>query len=390
MSKRRSLFLVFSIPLLFLLLFGGIAAFYLLANPITAQVSIQPATRNLRNAMMLTVVPGQPDALQQQIGGARLLSATLTQTMTQTATGKGHAQATSASGIVEMIAHFAYGYATEYAGTVLTGDDGITIVSDQTATAYLDAGGIAYFHAHVATPGAHGNIPAYAFHTIDHGGTYISTEFYNVTPFTGGQDAGPFTFVKPNDVHLGEQTITTGTTLATRAALTAKRSASEQWATTPFCTQHATADATPGKRVESFHVTATVSCTGEVYDTQRAKTAAIQQLTARADNELGENYQLSGEIATTITSIQVAEKQHGTLNISLFAQGTWVYHFTNAQKQHLVQLISGKGIADAQKLLLQQDHIEHATITLMHSFWFWNTIPTDVAKITFTIQEENA
>lgn len=385
MSKRRVLFLLLSIPLLLLLLLGGTALFYLFASPVTAQVHLQPATRRLQNAATLTMVTGQPDSAQQQIAGARLLSATTTQTMTQPATGKGQAQAAPASGIIKMIAHIVYGSVSETVGTVLTGSDGVTIVSDQAATAYIDAGGFAYFRAHVTTPGAAGNFPSGAFHAVVRAGLN-SAEFYNVTPFTGGQDAGSYSFAQSKDIVTGEQTLTTMTTLGTLAILASKLSAEEQWAVPPACTPRATANTTPGQRVKNFQVTVTVTCSGEVYDAQAAKAVAAQQLTTIASSELGADYQLSGQITTSITSVQVTEKQQGILSVSLFTQGTWVFQFTQAQKQLLARLVSGKSTAEAQKLLTKQTNIARASITIEHGFWLWNTLPANIAKISIIIQ----
>jgi hypothetical protein len=147
-----------------------------------------------------------------------------------------------------------YGTATIYAGTTLTRSDGITIVADQTATAYDDNSGrqTAYFHAHVVSPGSHGNIPAYAFHYVDHPGQNYSAEFYNTTPFTGGQDAGPYTFVQPNDILSGEQLLTPGAELSTLAALVTKRSAKEQWVSNPTCVPNATTNGTPTREYRVF------------------------------------------------------------------------------------------------------------------------------------------
>jgi len=382
--KRRIFVLILSIPLLLLLLFGGIAAYYSFANPTTAQVNIQPEVRQVQNAASLTVVAGQPDAAQRQVAGASLLSATTTQTVMQTATGTGNTQAASASGTIEMVDHIPYGYVSESVGTVLTGSDGITIVSDLAVTDYLDQGGIAYFRAHVASPGSRGNIPAHAFQAVTYDGLY-SASFSNVTPFTGGQDAGPYTFVQQTDITAGEQALTSTVKQRTLAALNAKVPPNDQWVSTPTCTPKATADETAGQRVQSFHVTVTESCSGEVYNIQTVKAAAAQALTTIAQSELGQGYQQLGEIATTITGVQVVNTQ-GTLAISQLSRGTWAYHFTDAQKHHLAQLISGKSIGDAQKLLSQQADVEHVTITTAHGFWLWNTVPADTNKINITIQ----
>jgi hypothetical protein len=389
MPKRRLVLTLLSIPLLFLLLFGGIALFYLFANPTTARVSIQPESKHIHNAATVTVVTAHPDLTQQQIAGARLLSFTNTHTLTQTATGKGYAQATSASGTMEMTAYVpTYGTATISAGTRLTGYDGITIVADQTVTAYDDNSGrqTVYFHAHVVTPGAQGNIPAYAFHYIDHPGQNWHAEFYNVTPFTGGQNAGPYTFVQQNDISIGEQTLAPAAELSTFATLLTKRSANEQWVSTPTCVPNMTTNHNPNDRVQQFQVTVTATCSGEVYNTLIVKNAASQKLAMLASNTLGKGYHLAGNISTTITTAQVVKSQQGMLSISVLSQGIWVFQFTQIQKQRLIQLVRGKSTSDAQKLLLRQEHIAHVTIVIMYGFWLWNTLPTDEGKITLVIQ----
>ena len=389
MHKHRLFLTLLSILSLFLLLVGGTTLYYLFANPTTARVSIQPESKHIQNAATITVVTAHPDPTQQQIAGARLLSFTSAHTLTQTATGKGYAQATSASGTMEMTAYVpTYGTATISAGTRLTGYDGITIVADQTVTAYDDNSGrqTVYFHAHVVTPGAQGNIPAYAFHYIDHPGQNWHAEFYNVTPFTGGQNAGPYTFVQQNDISTGKQTLTPTAELSTFATLLIKRSANEQWVSTPTCVPNATTDHNPNDRVRQFQVTVAATCSGEVYNTQIVKEAASQRLATIASNTLAKGYQLAGNISTTITNVQVVENQQGTLSISVRSQGTWVFQFTRFQKQQLLHLIRGKSASDAQEALLRQKHIAHVTIVITYGFWLWNTLPTDEGKITLLIQ----
>lgn len=382
MQKRRIFVIALSIPLLFFLLFGGVVIYYFLANPTTAQVSIQPSVKNMHNIAALAVVIDHPDAAQHQIVGARLLSMTATQTMTLAATGKGNVpKATAASGIMEMIAYVpTYGSASISAGGTITGDDGITVVVDQSATAYTSQR--VYFRVHVATPGSHGNIPAYSFHYLDNPTGSYRAEFYNVTPFTGGQDAGPYTFVQQHDITVGEQKLTSTVEQGILATLPTKMVSNEQWVSSPICTSKAIANTAPGQRVQNFQVKATATCSGEVYDTQVVQMAATQEFTATAQSELGESYQLLGKIVTIITGVQVTNEQQGALSVSLLSKGTWIYHFTIAQKQYLVQLIRGKSIEIAQKLLLQQEHVEHVTIKTMYGFWIWNTVPTDMNKIS--------
>jgi hypothetical protein len=158
----------------------------------------------------------------------------------------------------------AFSYVAESAGTTFTGSNGITIVSDQGAAAYL--GQPAYFRAHVVAPGSRGNMSVRGFYAIDKPTPSSATiaEFYNTTAFTGGQDAGSYAFVQQNDITAGEQALTPTVKQSTLAALNAKASSNDQWASAPTCTPNATADETPGQRVQNFHVTVTVNCSGEV------------------------------------------------------------------------------------------------------------------------------
>jgi VCBS repeat-containing protein len=112
---------------------------------------------------------------------------------------------------------------------------------------------------------------------------------------------------------------------------------------------------------------------------------ATRELTIVASSELGMHYQLLGEIATTITEVHVLNKRQGTLTVSLSAIGKWVYRFTDVEKQRLAQMISGKHVEEAQTLLVQQSSIEQVTVTIRYSFWIWDTIPTDVKKISIII-----
>lgn len=81
MKRRRIFYSVLPVLILFLLVPGGIAVYYLLANPTTAQVSIRPSAKNVQNLSTLTVVTNHPNVVPHQIVGARWLSATIKQTL---------------------------------------------------------------------------------------------------------------------------------------------------------------------------------------------------------------------------------------------------------------------------------------------------------------------
>ena len=246
--------------------------------------------------------------------------------------------------------------------------------------------GYVFIPAHVSSPGLYGNMSAHEFNLNATGisveGYKWSATFTNSAAFTGGKDDTPYSYIKPEDITKGEQALEPNVKQQALNVLNAQIKTTEHWVQTPICVTKDTTDGTPDEVTKSFHVTVSTTCSGEAYDTQAVETAAAQDLTTVANSEFKGAYQPLGEITTTITGVQVLDKQHGTLAVSFTSSGTWVYHFTSAQKMHLAQLISSKSVEDAQKLLLQQADIEHVTITLTHSFWIWNTIPTDLQKIT--------
>jgi hypothetical protein len=384
MKKSRIFFIVFSVLFLFLLLSGGTIVFYLIAAPTTAQVSIQPSITHFQHLSLLNVVTTHPDLDHQQIAGARFLTATIKQSSVQTASGKGVAQAGYASGTIAMEAHLStpYDYVSEAAGTTITGTDGITLVSDQGATAFWK--NTVYFQAHVSSPGSYGNIPVGAFYSVStHGSEYAV--LVNTTPLTGGQNAGPYSFVQQKDITAGEQALTPKATQSALAALHAQMLAGETWIEAPVCATISSSDKAVNERVKNFQVLVTATCTGEVYNTLTIDAVADQQFTALAYSRFGANYQLLGEVATTLIKVQVLDKKEGSLTVSLTSQGRWVYQFSAAEKQAMARIISDKGIAEARQLLLRQANVEGVTISTMYGFWIWNTIPANINKITITV-----
>src|SRR5215470_8767408 len=67
MKRRRIFYSVLPVLILFLLVPGGIAVYYLLANPTTAQVSIRPSAKSVQNLSTLTVVTNHPNVVHHQI-----------------------------------------------------------------------------------------------------------------------------------------------------------------------------------------------------------------------------------------------------------------------------------------------------------------------------------
>lgn len=399
MKKLPILFSVLISFLLFLLAPGCFAAYYQFASPITAQVRMQTTVKQFQNTTTLNVVTSSPNnTAKQQMAGARWLSAMVQQTATQSATGKGYTTATVASGEMSLdvlqINGQLSGSVTLFAGSAWTGTvtgghgiSRITVIADQNVT--VKAGATGYFHAHAASPGSSGNIWTHTFVLYngwtDKNGNKWGGSFTNTTAFTGGQNNGSYSYVKPADITRGEQALEPTAKQQTMTILNTEIKPGERWAQAPECVIHDTSDGTPNQVVATFHVTASATCTGEVYDPQRVEAAARQALITLVNQQFGRDYALHGNITSTINRIQLTNQHKGTLAITLTSVGAWVYSPTNDQKLHLAQLISGKSVAEAQKLLMQQANITHVAITLDHNFWVWNAVPIDTHKISIVI-----
>src|SRR3989440_3035038 len=169
--------------------------FFLDVLPILTQsvtVTIIPKSQAINTTQTLTTVQSRVLPLL-----------TLSKTQTVNATGKRHQDATAALGTVT----FYNGLFTSQevpAGTLLTGADGVQIVTDQAAlippvtptTPPTD--GNATVQAHAVNPGAGGNIAVRDINASCCGTSVIAQ---NTVPFQGGQDERDYTVVTQRDVN---------------------------------------------------------------------------------------------------------------------------------------------------------------------------------------------
>jgi hypothetical protein len=170
---------------LILVIFCLMFQFSVLINPLTASITL------LAKSQQLTV----NGTLQL---GRVLSPITLSRSQTVSTTGKGHQDALSATGTLTFY-NGSNVAQTINVGTVLTGQDGVQVATDQTLTvpaANLPQIGEAAVSAHAVTKGSQGNIPAYDL-TIA-----LSNDLTvkNLTPFHGGQDERDFQTVTKSDI----------------------------------------------------------------------------------------------------------------------------------------------------------------------------------------------
>ncbi len=347
----------------------------------TASVTLTPAQESLHTSVPITAVTGTPDSTRRQVS-ARLLSVK-SRTFTQTvpATGHGHTQAQQAQGTLTFYNAAPYAQ-TVAAGIVLTGADGVALVTDQVA--YLPAAnlpdvGMATVLAQAVQVGPQGNIAP-----LDLNGLccVAGVSVKNTDVFTGGQNARDYTIVARQDVESIVGPGSTALTQAAQASLQGEVRPSEQLASPAQCHPALHTDHPIGSEATHVTITLSVICQVEVYDQQAVQQLASAALGEQARTKLGTGYSVQGAIKTTVAQVATTEAAHGTLSLLVNAQGTWSYQFSSAEINQLSRRIAGLSRQQAIHLLKQEPHIQAVNIT---ETWNATNIPTDPAHIQIMV-----
>jgi hypothetical protein len=197
----------------------------------------------------------------------RLLSPlTISQSQTVPTTGKGHQDATSATGFLTLY-NGEFQSVTIAAGTMLTGANGIQVITDQDVTipaANPPRFGQGSISAHAVSPGIQGNIPAYA---INQACCAVSVLAKNTTPFHGGQDERNFQTVAKSDIAATAATLKTTLSQSVPGAFQGQLKPNEQLYILP-CSPTVTADHQAGQEATLVKVTVSQSCSAVAYNSQ--------------------------------------------------------------------------------------------------------------------------
>jgi hypothetical protein len=347
----------------------------------TASVTLTPAQKSLHISMPITAVTGTPDPTREQVS-ARLLSVT-SRTFTQTvpATGHGHTVAHQAQGTLTFYNAAPYAQ-TVAAGTVLTGADGVELVTDQTAS--LPAGnlpdvGMATVPAQAVQVGPQGNIAP-----LDLNGLccVAGISVKNTDAFVGGQNARDYPVVAWQDVEAVAGPQSSILTQAAQTSLQGEIRPSEQLASPAQCHPALHTDHPIGSEATHVTITLSVTCQAEVYDARAVQQLASAALGEQARTTLGAGYSVQGTIKTTVIQVATTEAAHGTLSLLVSAQGTWSYQFSGTEISQLSRQIAGLPRQEALHLLKQNMHIGAVSIT---ETWNATDIPNDPAHIQMMV-----
>lgn len=397
-KKKRASILFLLLLILIGVVPGGFLVFARIASSgpaSSATVTITPASVDLNNTYTISVVTGTPTPSQNQVGGARVLSAT-TQSYSQTAnaTGQGTIPGTQASGTLRIENHSS-STITLNAGMVIPNQYPLMIHMqlDQTVT-LPPVGYVDNVPAHVVEVGTIGNIPGpccgpnpdYFQNQCDsiHNCGPPDWDIFNDSAFTGGTDPQTYTAVQQSDIDGAAQALEQANSPNAQQVLQSQVQANEQFIGTPQCKPNVTSDHVAGDQATSVTVTVSFTCTGEVYNPQPAQAMASQLLTTQASTNPGPGYTLVGNIAALVTGAAVSSVNQSTVMLTINAEGVWVYQFSSAQTQALAKEIAGKKKQDMQAFLLKQKGIAKVLINLTGGDG--KTLPTYANQIKIVVQ----
>jgi hypothetical protein len=347
----------------------------------TASVTLTPAHQRLHTSVPITAVTGTPDPARHQVSARLLTVKSSTFTQTVPTTGHGHTQAAQARGTLTFYNAAPYAQVVA-AGTVLTGADGVEIVTDQVA--YLPAGnlpqvGMATVGAQAVQVGPQGNIAP-----LDLNGLccVAGVSVKNTTAFVGGQNARDYRVVAQHDVDtvVGPESATL--TGAAQSNLQGQVRSNEQLASPAQCHRALHTDHPVGSEATRVTITLSVTCQAEVYDAQAVQQLASTALGEQARKSLGAGYSAQGPVKTSVTQVATTEAAHGTLSLLVDAQGTWGYQFSSAEITRMSKQIVGLPRQQAIHLLKQNGHIQAVSIT---ETWNATTLPTDPSHIQIMV-----
>ena len=373
---------------LYLLALVLIALFVAPVVTLAATVTLVPETKTLSTSLTVTALStGTPDPARQQVKARLLEVGSPRQRQSVPTTGTGHAPARMGEGTVTFY-NAAPSAQTVAAGTVLTGNDGVEVVTD--APAVIPAGnppieGEATVPAHATVIGPQGNVAP-----LDLNGLccLAGISVKNTMAFHDGQDAYDFPMVTQAAIDQAAGPLVATLTAATQETLHAKVSPNERLAGQVQC-QPTVIPAHPvGSDASQVTVSVSVTCQAQAYDDEAVARLVTGALMHNASTTLGSGYVLHGTISTTITPAGAPpHAKPGTLTLLVTGQGTWVYQVSKAEQARLSRLIVGLSRQAAIQVLQQQEAGHLAAVHIQISgVWVRGTIlPTDPARIQLVV-----
>src|SRR6266699_7219847 len=243
----------------------GAASFLLPLLMPTATITMLPVARTITLTAAI------------QVHARQISPLTLMQSTDVPATGIQHQAARRARGSITWY-NGQFHSLTIPAGTMVTGTNGVRVITDHAATIPPGNPPI-YGHvtvpAHAIEPGTQGNIQAY---DINQACCLPSVFAKNTTAFTSGTNARDIAVVARTDIDHAVSIVQTTLTRSLQAALQAQRNPGEALVPPP-CTVTASSNHQAGDAAIQVHVTVAITCTSIAYADADVNTNATQALT---------------------------------------------------------------------------------------------------------------
>ncbi len=367
--KQPPYYLIVVVTIAGCLLFTLVSFFLPLLTP-SATITILPVEKPVS---MITTI---------RVYGRQVAPLTLAQSQIVPATGKRHQAATQAQGRITFF-NGLYSSQTVASGTVLTGADGVQIITN--GPALIPAANPPYIgqvtiSAHAMRVGEVGNIAA---GDMNQPCCLTAVKAVNTTAFTGGQNARDVLVVTKHDLDAATGAIKTTLLNSENAVLQAQLNHGED-VIPPLCTPHVSSDHKIGEEAKQVSVTVSVTCSGIAYDAHSAYMDATQMLAAEAAKRFGTRYSLRGDTQVTIIHATITDQPRGIAMLAVKLDATYMYQLSPGEKRYLVQLIAGKTPQQAHALLSQVPGIAGVVITINGNA---ATLPDEPGKITIVIAE---
>jgi hypothetical protein len=257
------------------------------------------------------------------------------------------------------------------AGTMVTGADGVQIVTEQdalVAAASYPTFGQSTVAAHAVLTGPAGNIAG--------GGIYGPCCRLNVSavngPFRGGTLARDYQTVTEQDIRTVASGLKTSLNQSVQTALQTQVHADETLITPLPCQQSVKPDYLPGEEATHVQITVSETCTGMTYTTQAYQNRLMQLINQHA----GDGYLPIGQVQSTITQAIPQDRHRTQLHVTL-AQ-SYTYQVSQQQQQSMKSLIAGKSKAQATNAVLHIPGIQSVSVSSA-------TIPTDTQHIRVVV-----
>ncbi len=313
-------------------------------NPFTATVTIFPKSRQVTLSGTVQL-------------GRILHPITLSQSQAVPTSGKGHQDAKQAQGFITLY-NGLFTSQTIHAGTILIGNDGVRIITDQQAAipaANPPSLGYTTVSAHALYAGGRGNIAAY---DINQACCATAIKAVNTASFYWGADERNFQTVSHADIHTIATLLKTHLSQGLTSALQ-KQLKNGEVLLAPTCTPIVRSDHQPEDEAATVKVTVSETCSSAAYSTSALQKDATLLLTSQAFQKLGAGYSLTGNVQVVVKQATIT----GThIHLVVSSQGTWIYKLSTKAQEHIRQRIAGKTTHEALQLIASLPGIETAAI----------------------------